>query len=63
VDFESLKRDERVYSHPWALCQVVADEEARRHLVNAALLSKVRGGRPHGPLYRLFVNFHDRHMK
>jgi hypothetical protein len=57
VDYKSLWRDERVYAHPWALCQDAADEEARRRLVFDAFLSK-SPGRPNGPLYNLFVNFH-----
>jgi hypothetical protein len=56
VDFESLKLDEHVYDHPWALCQDAADEEGRRTLVDAAL-------RTNGKLYLLLYNYHQNNMK
>jgi hypothetical protein len=38
-----------IYNHPWALCQDAADVEARRRLVDAALVHKTQ-------LYKLFSN-------
>jgi hypothetical protein len=45
-----------IYDHPWALCQDAADEDARRRLVDAALLHK-------GQLYKLFSHFCSYRMK